>query len=148
MGQYKPGRRRGNMEEVIIRQDRDFRLEARARAQEGEGEMQQVGSLGDLSPYGMLLSALGSCTTVVLHTYAQHHGIDLSQAEVHLRYERDFKEDCDNCEEIDRYEDRIRVHVGLEGNLSREEREKLERISELCSIHKILEDGIEIMGGE
>jgi putative redox protein len=136
------------MEEVIIRQDNSFRLEARARSQEGEGEMQQVGSLGDLSPYGMLLSSLGSCTTVVLHTYAQHHDIDLSSAEVRLRYERNFKEDCDNCEEIDEYEDRIRVDVGFEGNLSKEEREKLEKISELCSIHKILEDGIEIVTGE
>lgn len=132
------------MEEVIIRQDSNFRLEARARSEGGEGEMKPVGSLGDLSPYGMLLSALGSCTTVVLHTYARHHEIDLSQAEVRLRYERNFKEDCENCEDIDQYEDRIRVNVGFQGNLSKEEREKLERIAQLCSIHKILEDGIQI----
>jgi putative redox protein len=132
------------MEEVIIRQDNNFRLEARARSEGGEGEMKPVGSLGDLSPYGMLLSALGSCITVVLHTYARHHGVDLSQAEVQLRYERNFREDCENCEEIDQYEDRIRVNVGFQGNLSKEEREKLERIAQLCSIHKILEDGIQI----
>jgi len=136
------------MEEVIIRQDSSFKLEARARSEGGEGEMKPVGLLRDLSPYGMLLSALGSCTTVVLHTYARHHDIDLSQAEVQLRYERNFKEDCDHCEEIDKYDDRIRVNVGFEGNLSKEEREKLEHISELCSIHKILEDGIEIVTGE
>ena len=133
------------MEEVIIRQDSNFKLEARARGEGGDGEMKPAGSLGDLSPYGMLLSALGSCTAVVLHTYAQHHDIDLSQAEIHLRYERNFQEDCENCEEIDKYEDRIRVSVGFEGNLSKEQREKLEHISELCSIHKILEDGIEIV---
>lgn len=132
------------MEEVIIQQDNSFRSEIRARSQGGEGEMKPVGSLGDLSPYGMLLSALGSCTTVVLHTYARHHDIDLSQAEARLRYERNFREDCENCEEIDRYEDRIRVSVGFQGNLSKGEREKLEQVSELCSIHKILEHGIEI----
>jgi putative redox protein len=130
------------MEEVIIRQDSDFRLEPRARGE--EGEMKPVGSLGDLSPYGMLLSALGSCTTVVAHTYARHHEIDLSQAEVQLRYERNFKVDCENCEDIDQYEERIRVNVGFQGNLSKEERGKLEQVAQLCSIHKILEDGIEI----
>jgi putative redox protein len=136
------------MEEVIIRQDRDFRLEARARSQEGDGEMRPVGSLQDLTPYGMLLASLGSCTTVVLHTYAQHHDIDLSQAEVQLRYARNFREDCENCEEIDKYEDLIRVDVAFEGRLSKEQQEKLDQISRLCSIHKILEHGIEIVMGE
>jgi uncharacterized OsmC-like protein len=134
------------MEEVIIRQDRNFRLEARARAPEpgAEGEMKPVSSLADLTPYGMLLASLGSCTTVVLHTYAQSHGVDLSQAEVRLRYERSFKEDCENCDDIEKYEERIRVNVAFEGKLSKEDREKLDRVSRLCSIHKILEDGIEI----
>ena len=130
-------RRRCAIEEVIIRQQRDFRLEARARGE--QGEMEPVSSLGDLTPYGMLLAGLGSCTTVVLHTYAQSHGIELSRAEVRLRYERDFKEDCENCEDIDRYEERIRVRAAFEGELSKQDREKLERGARLCSIHKITE---------
>jgi putative redox protein len=92
----------------------------------------------------MLLSSLGGCTAIVLNTYAQNHQVDLHEVELRLRYKRVFKEDCENCEHIERFDEQIDQELVLSGDLSDDERQKLSYIAKQCSIHKMMEAGVEI----
>jgi uncharacterized OsmC-like protein len=133
-------------ERVIVRQNSRMEVEILAAESDGEEnqELHPVGRIDDLTPYGMLLAGLGTCTTVVLHTYARSHDVPLEQAEVVVEYRRDFRDDCEHCEEIERYEEAILEDVRFEGNLSAQQREVLERVAELCSIRKMLESGVSV----
>lgn len=133
-------------EKVIVRQDSDFMIEFQAVDPEkpDSDEFEPVHHLHGLTPYGMLLASLGSCTTIVLHTYAQYHDIDLQEVKVRLQYERAFQEDCENCEEIEKYEEQIQEKIALAGDLSSKERKKLLHIAHQCSINKMLQQGITV----
>jgi len=131
-------------ERVTVRQNNRFEIEIMApdpHDPEAE-ELQPVGDVRYLTPYGMLLAGLGSCTAVVLHTYAQYHGLDLHQAELRLEYDRVFAEDCQDCEQAGRYEEQIEEQIVLSGHLTLEERKKLFAISKQCPIHKMLAQGV------
>jgi putative redox protein len=134
-------------EKIIVRQNRRLEVEILAAETDGEhaGELRAVGRINELTPYGLLLAGLGSCTTVVVHTYARNHDVQLERVEAAVEYRRDFREDCEHCEEIERYEEAILEDVRFEGTLSAEERETLERVAELCSIRKMLENGVPVL---
>lgn len=133
-------------ERVIIRQTSNFETEILAPDPftPDSDELNPVSHINDLTPYGMLLASLGSCTAILLHSFAQHHELDLRQVELRIQYERNFKEDCKNCEEIDKYEEHIEQEIKFTGKLTPEERNKLFLVSRHCPIHKILERGIEV----
>ncbi|MBN1836648.1 MAG: OsmC family protein [Spirochaetales bacterium] len=137
-------------EKIIVRQNRRLEVEILAADTEGEraGEIRAVGRIHDLTPYGLLLAGLGTCTAVVVHTYARSHDVPLERVEVVVEYTRDFQEDCEHCEEIEDYEEAILEEVGFEGNLREEQRDTLERVAALCSIRKMLESGVPVMSRE
>jgi putative redox protein len=133
-------------EHVIIRQKSNFETEFRAQDPHDpeSDEIKHVIHIHQLTPYTMLLASLGACTAIVMNTYAQNHDVALNEVELHLRYQRVFQDDCENCEEIQRYEEQIDQEVTLYGDLTDEERQKLFHIAQQCSVHKMLEAGIEI----
>lgn len=133
-------------EHVIVWQNSKFEIEFRAQdpRDSESGEIQQVVHIHELTPYTMLLTSLGACTAIVVNTYAQHHDVALQAVELELRYQRVFQEDCENCEEIESYNEKIDQQVTLTGDLTDGERQKLFQIARQCSIHKMLESGIEI----
>ena len=137
-------------ERIIVRQNRRLEVEILAAETEGKhsGELRAVGPIQDLTPYGMLLAGLGTCTTVVAHTYARSHGVPLERVEVVVEYTRDFEEDCKHCEVIEGYEEAILEEVRFEGSLSRDEQETLERVAGLCSIRMMLESGVPVLPRE
>lgn len=133
-------------EKVVIRMNSEFRTEIWAPdPHEPESdEIHQVVHINGLTPYGMLMSSLGACTAVLLHTYAQHHKINLKEVELVIQYQRVFAEDCENCEEIDEYNELIEQEIVFTGELSAVQREKLFSISRHCPVHKMLKQGIEV----
>ena len=134
-------------ERIIFRQTNTYETEVSALLQghpAKEAEFHPVLEIVELNPYGMLLVGLGGCTSAVLHTYAEHHQLDLREVKIELTYDRVFKEDCENCENIDRYDESIEEHISLSGNLSQEQRDKLFQISHHCPIQKMLIKGIEV----
>ena len=133
-------------ERMIVRQNNRFETEFLSidPHQPESQEFMPVESIHDLTPYGMLLAGIAGCTAIVLHTYAQNHGLDLREVELRLVYDRVFKEDCENCEGIDRYTERIEEEIILVGELEERERERLFSVSKQCPIHKMIEDGTEI----
>jgi uncharacterized OsmC-like protein len=109
-----------------------------------EGELKPVSRMLELTPYGQLLAGLGGCVAMVIHTFASHHGHKLLEVELRLEYDRVFKEDCENCENIDRYEKKIREVIIFRGELDEREKERLFKVSKHCPIHKMMESGIQI----
>lgn len=133
-------------EVVVVRQNREFETEFEAAdPYASESEVQLVRDIQELTPYGMLLTSLGSCTTAVLHTYAQRHGVDLQEVEVRLIYARVFAEDCEDCEETGKHEEQITEELTLTGDLTSSERERLHRVAKYCPIYKILSQSINVV---
>lgn len=131
---------------VIVRQRSNFdtqffALDPQAPEDEVYYPAQQIHSL---TPYGMMLAGLGSCTALVIHTYAQNHGIPVDEVEIRLTYKRNFKEDCQNCEGIEKYEEQIVEEITCRGNFNQEIQGKLLRIAHACPIYKMYQSGIEI----
>jgi uncharacterized OsmC-like protein len=134
-------------EKIIIRQNHRFETEfwyTDPNHSRANGYL-PVDNLHSLTPYALLLAGVGSCTTAVLHTYAQNHDLDLQEAEVYLEYRRNFNEDCENCENNHAYEEEILEEIKLTGRLSDQERERLAAVAELCPIRKILEQGTRLV---
>jgi len=133
-------------EKVIVRQNANFETEILALDPHDpdSSELQAVGDVRGLTPYGMLLAGLGSCTAVVLHTYAQHHDVDLHDVELRLQYDRVFADDCEDCEETGDYDEQIAEEIVLDGELTQQDRKRLFAVSRHCPIHKMLAGGIEV----
>ena len=133
-------------ERVIVRQDRDFVTTVMAADphEPGSEEMEEIHQIQELTPYGMMMASLGSCTGIVLHTYARHHEIELREVTFDMAYDRVFAEDCAGCEEIDAYQERIEAAISLKGNLSEADRKRLYAVSHHCPIHKILLHGMKV----
>jgi uncharacterized OsmC-like protein len=133
-------------ERIVITQKSNFETSFLSLDPEAPqtGELHPVKNVQDLTPYGMLLASLGSCTAVVVNTYAQYHRLDLNEVQLTVEYQRTFREDCEHCEEIDKYEEQISMDLHFEGNLMPKDREKLFKISLQCPIHKMLKKGIKV----
>jgi uncharacterized OsmC-like protein len=131
---------------VIVRQDGEFRTLFWAEKEEGtgNGKMEAVDHIHQLNPYSMMLASLGSCTAIVLNTYAQYHQLGLDEVEIHLQYNRNYKKDCETCEEVGNYTEEVVEELQLKGKLSGEEREKLLHIAHACPIYKMFKEGIPI----
>ncbi len=134
-------------EQLVVRQNREFLTEILAPDphRPDDPQLYPVEHIYHLTPYGMLLAGLATCTAIVLHTYAQHHGLDLQEVELRLQYERVFSDDCRDCEAIDEYREQIVEEIVLTGNLTPQQRQKLLLISRQCPVHKMLHQGIEVV---
>lgn len=133
-------------ESVIVRQNSKFETEILALDPHDPAASQfhPVENVYHLTPYGMLLAGLGSCTAIVLHTYAQHHGVDLQEVELQLEYNRVFADDCVECEGIQEYREQIGEEIVLVGDITPQERKRLFAVSKHCPIHKMLAGGIKV----
>ena len=133
-------------ESVIVRQNSQFHTEVLALDPHDPDARQfhPVEAVHQLTPYGMLLAGLGSCTAIVIHTYAQHHGVGVKEVELRLTYDRVFADDCEECESIEEYVEQIEEEILLVGDLTPAERRRLYMVSKHCPIHKMLTRGIEV----
>ena len=95
------------------------------------------------TPYGLLVAALGSCTTMTLRMYARRKKWPLARASVTLVHDKVHADDCSDCEgrAIDRIERRIR----LEGDLDDAQRARLLEIADRCPVHATLAGRIEVV---
>src|SRR5437667_3386747 len=84
------------------------------------------------SPYELLLSSLGACTSMTLRLYAQRKGLDLRRITVRLQHSRIHAEDCLNCETKQGFLDRIDREIELDGNLDDTQKRRLLEIAERC----------------
>lgn len=109
-------------------------------------EPKEVGGDGaGPDPYTLLLSALGGCISMTVTLYARRKGWPLSQVTVRLRLQRIHAKDCVECEQsTEGYVHRIERAVKVEGDLSEEQRTRLQEIAHKCPVHKTLTSKIVI----
>jgi uncharacterized OsmC-like protein len=96
-------------------------------------------------PYGLLLAALGSCTSMTLRLYARRKSWPLDGISVALSHERIHEKDCESCEKPDARISRITREITIAGALSPEQRARLLEIAERCPVHRTLEGEIRII---
>ena len=96
-------------------------------------------------PYTLLLAALGSCISMTVTLYAKRKNWPLRQVVVRLRQQRIHAADCQDCKNAtEGYVHRIERSVTFEGDLSEEQRSRLQEIAHKCPVHKTLTSEIVI----
>lgn len=93
------------------------------------------------TPYGLLLSGLGACTSMTVRMYARRKGIPLERVAVRLRHQKIHAEDC---EEYAGQIDEIEREVELVGDLTEDEIEKLLDVADKCPVHRTLESKVRV----
>jgi putative redox protein len=98
-----------------------------------------------LSPYDLLLAALGACTSMTVGMYARRKSWPLEEVTVHLRHSKIHATDCAECEAKEGMLDRIERDIHFAGPLTEEQRSKLLEIANKCPVHRTLTSEIDIV---
>ena len=90
-------------------------------------------------PYTLLLSALGGCISMTVTLYARRKAWPVERVTVRLRQQRIHAQDCTECEEnTEGFVHRIERSVTVDGDLTEEQRTRLQEIAHKCPVHKTL----------
>ncbi|WP_263820161.1 bifunctional alpha/beta hydrolase/OsmC family protein [Salinibacter sp.] len=133
-------------EDVVTRTEGTYRtaIQAGRHALVGD-EPESVGGDDDgPTPYGFLLSALGSCTGMTLRMYADRKEWPLDETIVRLFHEKVHAEDCEDCDTEQGQVDRITREIEIRGRLSDDQRERLFEIANKCPVHRTLLGDVDV----
>lgn len=131
---------------VIVRNHGSFRTEIEAGAHSiiADEPKSAGGNDEGPTPYDLLASALGACTSMTLHFYAKREKIPLEGVEAVITNDRMYAKDCADCVTTAGYLHRFDVKLKLLGDLTPEQREKLLGIARRCPVYKTLTSEIRI----
>ena len=95
------------------------------------------------SPYDLLLSALGACTSMTVKLVADRESIPLERISVTLRHERNHVEDMGHDPQGQRIE-AIYRDISLTGPLSADQHARLMAVADKCPVHRTLTSHLHI----
>lgn len=96
------------------------------------------------TPYDLLCGALASCTSITLRLYANRKEWEVSRIRVEVRYAKEYKADCENCDQSSPKVDTFERMISIEGDLTDQQKERMLQIANNCPVHKTLESDIHI----
>ncbi|WP_164891141.1 OsmC family protein [Botryobacter ruber] len=105
-----------------------------------ESDLEQ-GEKNGPDPFDYIMSSLGACTVVTLHMYAKRKNWPLERAEVRMQHQVVNVEDPE-LPNVKEKRMQITKELILTGDLSPEQRERLEYISGRCPVQRVLESGV------
>jgi putative redox protein len=95
------------------------------------------------SPYDLVLSGLGACTSITLTMYAERKGIPVTGVQVELSHNKIHAKDCDEClaegSKPSQKIDVITRQIKLTGDLTNDQRGRMLKIANMCPVHRTLE---------
>jgi putative redox protein len=95
-----------------------------------------------VSPYDLLLSALGACTAMTLRMYIERKKLPITGVEVHLTFDRIHVDDCETCTDEEREGKKEIQHISrliyVTGEVTEEQKERLLYIAGRCPVHVTL----------
>ena len=134
------------MPKVIVRSGPGLLQEIRAGAHGliADEPVAAGGADAGPDPYGLLLAALGACTSMTLRLYAGRKGWALREVAVELDIGHTYAEDCEHCEDPRATVQQITRRITLHGNLDAAQRARLGEIAARCPVHKTLVAGLRV----
>jgi putative redox protein len=129
------------MSEVVVTSQINLRNEVRYGAGHSfitDEPVEAGGEDAGPDPYALLLAALGSCISMTVTLYARRKQWPLEGVTVRLRQRRIHAEDCKDCKNEEGFIHRIERSVDFKGELSDEQRARLQEIAHKCPVHKTL----------
>ena len=76
--------------------------------------------------------------------YAERKGWDFKNIYMELRHQKDYAEDCKDCDDPKAKIDVIEKEIIIEGDLSDDQLERLLEISKKCPVHKTMQGDLEL----
>ena len=135
--------------EVVVRESGEGRFTQEIVAGPHRLAADEPPSVGGLdqgpSPYGLLLAALGACTSMTLRLYADRKKWPLDRVTVRLSHDKIHARDCEECETREGKLDRIDKEITIEGDLDAEQRRRLLEIADRCPVHRTLHSEVKVV---
>lgn len=95
-------------------------------------------------PYDHVLAGLGACTSMTLRMYAERKKLPIEHIKVELTHTRDYKDDCDNCEQQNGMEAIVR-NISYVGDLDEQQQKRFLEIADKCPVHKTLHNNVAVV---
>jgi uncharacterized OsmC-like protein/alpha/beta superfamily hydrolase len=95
-------------------------------------------------PYEHLLAGLGACTSMTLRMYAQRKKWPIEHIKVELTHTRNYRDDCDNCEQQNGIEAIVR-NISFIGDLTEQQTQRFLEIADKCPVHKTLHSNVSVV---
>lgn len=96
------------------------------------------------TPYDLLSSALAACTSMTIQMYAKRKGWPLKTVIVNVDHEKDYAQDCLNCENNNTKIDHFNRSIQFTGELDEDQIQKLLEIADKCPVHKTLHADVKV----
>ncbi len=92
-----------------------------------------------MSPYDLLLSALGACTAMTLRLYIERKKLPITDVEVLLTFDRIHIDDCESCSDEVKGGKKEIQHITrliyVTGDVTEAQKERLLYIAGRCPVH-------------
>lgn len=96
------------------------------------------------SPYQLVSSGLGACTSMTIRMYARRKKWPLTHVSVDITHDKIHATDCSHCHTETGKIDQFRRVITLEGDLDDDQRKRLLAIADRCPVHRTLHSEIDI----
>ncbi len=97
------------------------------------------------SPYDLLATALGACTSMTLRMYADRKKLQVPSITVDVVHEKIHAKDCATCETEEGKVDSFKRTIRIGGDIDAEVAQRMLEIADRCPVHRTLHSEVEIL---